>query len=122
MIPENSAAEVVGVYTLLPDREKALELAEALIREKLAACVNVGAQVISFYEWDGEVRQERETPLIIKTVRQRLGALEKYILKCHPYQCPCLMALPWDYVHRPFGDWVAQQVAQPGERDAQSGD
>ena len=121
MIPENSAAEVIGVYTLLPEQKLARELAHALVREKLAACVNVGREVTSFYEWDGKIGEEREIPVFIKTARRRFRALEEYILEFHPYQCPCLMAFSIADIHAPFADWVAGQVRLPEEDNAQSG-
>ncbi len=120
MIPENSASEVIGVYTLLSEQKLAHELAHALVKEKLAACVNIGAEVTSFYEWDGKIEQEREIPLFIKTLRQKFRVLEEYILKFHPYECPCLMAFSIADIHSPFADWVTGQVKLPKEDNAQS--
>ena len=87
-------------------------IAEALVRERLAACVNVIAGVTSVYEWKGEVVTETESTLVIKTTSARMAALSARVKELHPYELPELIALP---VHPTEGvtaylDWVTKQV------------
>lgn len=90
----------------------ATTIAEALVRERLAACVNVIAGVTSVYEWKGAVETETESTLVIKTTSARMKALTARVRELHPYELPELIALP---VHPTEGiteylGWVSKQV------------
>ena len=82
------------VLTTMPDRASAAALAETLVRQHLAACVNIGGEVTSIYPWDGALQQGTEVTLTIKTTRQRYAALEQAIVQHHPYELPEVLAVP----------------------------
>lgn len=69
-------------------------IAEALVRERLAACVNIVPAVRSVYEWKGEVERETESAMLIKTVASRVDALTARLVALHPYELPEVIALP----------------------------
>ncbi|MBI5329140.1 MAG: divalent-cation tolerance protein CutA [Betaproteobacteria bacterium] len=81
------------VFSTLPDVEAARKLAKSLVEERLAACVNVLAPCTSIYRWQGDVREDGEVPVIIKTTAERYPALEAHIRKHHPYELPEIVAL-----------------------------
>lgn len=93
-----------------PNEEVAAELARGLVDAKLAACVNVIGGLRSFYRWKGEVHDEREVQLVIKTRRARYEALEAWLGEHHPYEVPEILAMPVDRGSRPYLDWVQQQT------------
>lgn len=64
------------------------QLARTLVEERLAACVNLLPAMTSVYRWKGEVEQDREQQLIIKTTTDRLAALEARLRALHTYQLP----------------------------------
>jgi periplasmic divalent cation tolerance protein len=104
-------SQVLVVLTTLPGYEAALSLAGDLVREKLAACVNILPPMTSVYAWRGELETGQEHPLLIKTTRDRYTALEERIRSTHPYELPEIIALP---VETGLGDylaWVAAQTA-----------
>jgi periplasmic divalent cation tolerance protein len=82
------------VITTLPDQDAAEHLAGGLVEAGLAACVNIGAPVTSFYKWDGELQRGTEVMLTIKTSRARYAALEQAITDRHPYELPEVIAVP----------------------------
>jgi periplasmic divalent cation tolerance protein len=86
--------EYVLVLTTLPASADATALARALISERLAACVNVHQEMVSIYRWEGEVEQETERQVVIKTSRSRVGPLWERVRELHPYDVPEFVVLP----------------------------
>ncbi|MGV7033673.1 divalent-cation tolerance protein CutA [Methylobacterium symbioticum] len=85
---------VLLVYTTFADAETALEIGESLVRDRLAACVNVLPGMRSVYAWKGAVERGAEVVAIIKSrdsLRQPLVAALK---ARHPYETPILLHLP----------------------------
>ena len=100
------------VLTHLPDKPAAMELARALVTERLAACVNVGAPVQSMYHWQGQIETADEIPVTIKTRAVLYPRVEAAILACHPYELPEIVAIPLLDGLRPYLDWLdAETVA-----------
>ena len=88
-----------------PDHAPAL--ARALVDKRLAACVNLIPAVKSIYRWQGEIVDDVETTLLIKSAADP-GALEAAIVELHPYSVPEIVVLPVDatHSHGPYLDWV----------------
>ncbi len=80
-------------YCSCPDTDTAAAIAQALVREGLAACVNVLPGMRSVYRWQGEVEQADEILLLIKTAAARLDALAARVGQLHPYELPELVAV-----------------------------
>ncbi len=98
------------VLTNLPDRAAAERLAEHLIAERVAACVNILAPCRSVYRWQGALERVEEHPLLIKTTAERYGALEEAIRAAHPYELPEVVAVPIERGLAPYLDWVASET------------
>src|SRR5687767_5501960 len=86
--------EYVLVLTTFPSSGDAAALARALVSERLAACVNVHQEMVSIYRWEGEVEQETERQIVIKTSRSRVGPLWDKMRELHPYDVPEFIVLP----------------------------
>lgn len=99
-------AEYVVVLTTLPLTEDAADFGRTLVLERLAACVTVLAEVQAVYRWEGEVCEDRERQLIIKTTRDRLEALEQRVRALHPYQVPEFLAVPVTYGSGAYLAWL----------------
>ena len=96
-----------------PDRGTALDLAGALVREGLAACVNITAPVTSVYLWQGELEQEEESLLLIKTSAARYPELEQALRSRHPYELPEIIAVPIQHGLNDYLQWVEQCTTTP---------
>jgi len=94
------------VITTTPTIEEAERLAKKIVTEKLAACVQVLPQMRSFYFWQGEVKEEGECLLLIKTVARKYDALEVFIRNNHSYSVPEIVALDARRVFDGYEDWV----------------
>lgn len=101
------------VLTNLPDRAGAEKLAQALIEQRLAACVNVLAPCRSVYRWQGAVQEDEEHPVLIKTTRERYAALEAAIRAQHPYELPEIVAVPIERGLPAYLEWLTAETAPP---------
>jgi periplasmic divalent cation tolerance protein len=86
--------DLLLVITTMPDADSATSLADKLITQGLAACVNIGAPVTSVYQWNEKIEHGHEVMLTIKTVSERYAELEQAIARDHPYELPEVIALP----------------------------
>jgi periplasmic divalent cation tolerance protein len=77
-----------------PDRESGERIARALVQERLAGCVNLIPGMVSTFRWEGEVKQQDEHLIIIKTSAGRFEAVRAAITLSHPYDTPEVIALP----------------------------
>ncbi|XP_031400990.1 protein CutA, chloroplastic [Punica granatum] len=89
----NTVPSIV-VYVTVPNKEAGKKLAESIVREKLAACVNRVPGIESVYQWEGEVQTDSEELLIIKTRQSLLEALTEHVKANHEYDVPEVIALP----------------------------
>ena len=76
-----------------PSRIVAEQIAEQLITEQLAACVNLMPGITSVYQWQGNIEQEDEVMLLIKTSAEIFEELSARIETLHPYEVPEVIAL-----------------------------
>ena len=95
------------VLTTTPTPEEAAVLAERIVREKYAACVQVLPPMKSFYFWEGEVRSETEHLLLIKTLDEKYEALERFILDNHSYDLPEIVAIKAERLSESYYGWLA---------------
>jgi periplasmic divalent cation tolerance protein len=101
------------VLTNLPDSASASALAEHVVAERLAACVNILAPCRSVYRWQGKVEAAEEVPLLIKTSAYRYAALEAAIRARHPYELPEIVAVPINHGLPAYLDWLAVETTPP---------
>jgi len=104
--------EAMIVLTTCGSDEDANALARVLVERRLAACVNAVSRVTSTYRWKGEVQQEQETLLLIKTTAPRLAALEQAIREQSKYELPEFIALPVRAGAAEYLGWVRESVAE----------
>jgi len=77
-----------------PDAESAGRIADVLVSEGLAACVNRLPGITSVYSWKGKIERDAEVLLLIKTAEARFNALSARLLELHPYDLPEIIAVP----------------------------
>lgn len=98
------------VLCTAPDPDAAATLARGLVDAKLAACVNVVPGLRSFYVWKGDVHDEPEVQLLIKTRRARFEALSEWLADNHPYEVPEIIALPIEAGAKSYLGWLEEQT------------
>jgi periplasmic divalent cation tolerance protein len=102
---------VLLCLTTCPDAETAARVAHALVAERLAACVNQVPGVVSTYRWEGQIHDDAEVLLLIKTTRERFDALRERLVGLHPYEVPELIALDITDGLPTYLDWLHAETS-----------
>jgi periplasmic divalent cation tolerance protein len=108
--------EPILVFTNLPDRAAAMDLARKLVDERLAACVNVLADCTSVYRWEGRNESVNEVPVLIKTLAQHYARLEQLIKTVHPYELPEIIAVPISSGLPAYLKWIAEETSAADQK------
>jgi periplasmic divalent cation tolerance protein len=103
-------AEYVVVLTTLPGDADGPAFGRALVDERLAACANLMAPMESVYRWEGQVVQEAERQVIIKTSRDRLAALWERVRELHPYEVPEFVVLAVADGNDAYLRWIGEST------------
>jgi periplasmic divalent cation tolerance protein len=102
-------SDAILVITNLPDEAAAQALAERIITERAATCINQLAACRSTYRWQGKIETAHEVPLLIKTTTSAYSRLEKLILDAHPYELPEIIAIPISGGLPAYLNWVSKE-------------
>jgi periplasmic divalent cation tolerance protein len=98
------------VLCTVPDRETAEEIANILIADNLAACVNIVPGVTSVYRWENRIEQAEELILVIKTGSRAYRPLQDKITDLHPYELPEIVAVSVQDGLPAYLDWLTQSL------------
>jgi periplasmic divalent cation tolerance protein len=93
-------------------RNDAERLGEGLVVEHLAGCCTVIPMVHSFYYWEGQLKREHESLLLVKTVESRAKAVQEYVRKNHPYELPEIIQVAIEDGLPRYLQWLAEQVSE----------
>jgi len=102
--------DLILVLSTCPDVDTAQAIAEQLVAERLAACVNILPELRSLYRWQGAVETASEHLLLIKTSRTLYPRLEQRINELHPYDVPEVIAVPVDLGLPAYLTWVRESL------------
>jgi len=105
-------SEHVVLMTTLATSADAERLAEALVKRRLAACVQM-LEVRSAYVWRERACLDRETLLLIKTRAALQEAIAAALAELHPYELPELIAAPVSFGSEAYLAWIDAQTASP---------
>jgi len=100
------------VITTAPDCDEAEKLADGILNNRLAACVQM-ADIRSFFLWEDVLQKESEVALYIKTTEARYSDLEAYIQEYHPYDVPEIIKLPLTGGLPGYLNWLDSTTANP---------
>ena len=102
----------IVVLITTPSLEVARQIAITLLKQKLAACVNVLPGVRSYYTWKGQPQEDQEVLLLVKT-RPALfeSRLVPAVLAIHPYELPEIIALPISMGLEGYLNWINEETS-----------
>jgi periplasmic divalent cation tolerance protein len=110
--PDMEQLDAVVVLTTWPSDTDANQMAATLVREQLAACVNILPPMDSVYRWHGAVEQARERQVVIKTTAAMAEPLLARLKALHPYDVPEMLVLPVVGGGDAYLDWVRLSVTR----------
>ncbi|XP_016920766.1 protein CutA homolog [Apis cerana] len=103
-------------YVTVPTQDIAKKLAHGLVKNKLAACVNIIPGLTSVYEWKNEINEDSELLLMIKTRTDTIDALTKYVKENHPYEVCEVISLPIQNGNEKYLQWISEIVPPINQR------
>lgn len=98
--------DYIMVLSTCNSSQVASSLAEELVNNKLAACVNIVDKVESVYQWQGKITRDKEFLLIIKTQKLLFSQVEQTIQKVHDYELPEIIAVPIEAGEKNYLNWI----------------
>lgn len=102
-------SDIALLYVTFPSRGDAEAIAQTVLAERLAACVNILAPCSSIYRWQGKVEQDEEVPALFKTMPPLVDRLRTRIGALHPYDLPVIEAWPAGAGDK-VSDWIAAET------------
>ena len=110
-------SEPIVVLMTAPSSAEAERIAEVLVSQQLAACVQILPGLQSIYVWQGKVQRESEVMVLAKTTQNNFAKLEREIHAIHSYETPEIVALPIVAGSEPYLSWLSCSVgSEPEER------
>jgi periplasmic divalent cation tolerance protein len=103
--------ETIVVLCSCGDGQAARRIANALVEQRLAACVSILPAVESVYRWQEKIESANEALLLIKTASDCFPALQEKILELHSYDTPEIIALPIVAGLEKYLRWLGEQVS-----------
>lgn len=104
--------EYIVIYCTVPNRKEGKEIARVLVENEMAACVNIIDKVESIFSWNGEICEEKEAMLIIKTRKEMFRNINHTIQKMHSYNVPEVIALPIVEADETYLKWVEHETKE----------
>lgn len=106
-----NVSDAIVVFITAANREEAGRLAEMLVREKLAACVQTLPEIESVYRWQGQIERQNETLLIAKSKFSAFAALDREVRRIHSYEAPEIVACPITAGSALYLKWLDENVS-----------
>jgi len=88
----------------------ALKLARLLVGKRLAACVSIVDGTTSFFRWKGDLKKSRESLVIIKTLKSKFAAVQRFLNANHPYELPEIVSISLGRTSAAYLKWIIQCV------------
>jgi periplasmic divalent cation tolerance protein len=109
-----SEREICEVVITAGDPAWLAAFTRRLVEDRLAACGHQIAAIRSIYRWDGEIQDEPEARVALHT---RIAHVELIVARAdreHPYDVPCVIALPVQAANPAYAEWVWQETSADG--------
>jgi len=102
---------MILIYVTYPSQEDAERISKALLGDRLVACVNIFPAHRSLYWWDGAIQNESEVAAIYKSLQERFDEIKTRVEALHPYDVPCVVALPIEQSSSAFSKWLMDETS-----------
>lgn len=108
--------QVILALSTCPDEAVAARIAQTLVTEGLAGCINRIPGIRSTYVWDGQLQDEGEVLLLIKSTLDRVADLELRLKELHPYELPEFVVVSVDAGNEHYLQWIRRNVRSEGDQ------
>ncbi len=104
--------DAIVVLITAGSEEEAARIANSIVEERLAACVNIVTGIRSIYRWEGRICDEKEALLIVKTREELFDALSEKVKNMHSYTVPEIIAIHVVKGFRPYLSWLNEETSR----------
>lgn len=104
--------EFIVIYCTVPNKKEGKLIAKALVEKKLAACVSIIDKVDSIFSWDGELCEENEALMVIKTRKDLFTKIQVRIQDMHSYNVPEIIAIPIVEADETYLKWLEHETSR----------
>ncbi len=108
-------SEMLQIMTTTPTQDLAMRIANSLVEQQLAACVQISGPVQSVYRWQGKLETAIEWQCSIKTTADLFGAVERAIRQLHEYEVPEIVAMPIVAGAADYLRWIGEATRASGD-------
>lgn len=98
-----------SIYITAGKEDEAHRIGRILIEEKLAACVNIHP-IKSIYRWEGNIEEETEVAMLVKTKAGLVDEVIKKVKELHSYEVPCIISLPIEKGYPDYLKWIEEST------------
>ena len=98
------------VYVTVRDEDEGLFIAQKVVEKRLVACANLYPHIKSVFNYQNQIQIQDEAVLLLKTTAQTYDKLERFIIKIHSYDDPCVLRLPIEGGAADFMSWINDTV------------
>ena len=98
------------IFITASSKLEAAKIAEKLVKQRLAACVNIVGRIESLFWWQGKVDKANEVLLIVKSRKEKLAKIIKAVKSAHSYEVPEIIALPIISGYAPYLEWINESL------------
>jgi len=102
----------IAIFITASSKKEGTRIAQALLKKRLAACVNILDKIESFFWWEGKVDHAKEVLLIVKSKKDKFDRIKELVKSLHSYQVPEIIALPIVGGYRPYLKWIDDYVTK----------
>lgn len=105
------------IYITTSNKKEALEIGRVLVEQNLVACANIMDGMHSIYKWEGQIQEDDECVLLVKTHYSRVKKVTNLIKEMHSYECPCVISftITEDEGNTEYLEWLEKTAKQPFE-------
>jgi periplasmic divalent cation tolerance protein len=90
-----------------------INFTRSLVEDRLVACGQQMAPIRSVYRWNGAIQDDREIRVALHTRARLVPAIVHRVRRDHPYEVPCVLALPVEAGNPDYLKWVVDQTVEP---------
>lgn len=102
--------EYIVVFITVPDEDVAVRIAKSVVEERFAGCVNIVKGLRSIYRWEGNIEDEPEVLMVVKTKKGLFDNLQRRVKELHPYSVPEIIALPIIDGFEGYLGWLVEEL------------
>ncbi len=98
------------IYITISESSESKKIAKILLEERLVACTNIIPQINSLYLWKGEIEEDEESLLVVKTVDDKVDEVIKRVEEVHSYETPCILELEVKKGSEGYLQWMEDEL------------